>query len=113
MLAVMRRQRGKATYWVDGFEVDKAEFDRQTMPPVTLAEGISGKADKKRRKRGYPIKSVSMAVHSTQVEEAAAHDRKLGVPTEYTKGGRPIWRDASHRKAFMKIHGVHDRNCFN
>lgn len=113
MIAVIRRQRGKTTYWVDGTETTKAEFDKQTTPPFTLAEGISGKAEKKRRKRGYPIKAVSMAVHSSQREEAMEHDRKRGVPTEYTSGGRPIWRDAAHRKAFLKIHGVHDRNCFN
>lgn len=112
MIAVIRRQRGKTTYWVDGTEVGKAEFDRQTTPPVTLAEGISGKADKKRRRRGYPIKSVALAVHSSQVGEAQADAVKKGVPTEFTPGGRPILRDASHRRKYLKAYGFVDRNSY-
>ena len=113
MLAVIRRQRGKTVYFIDGYEVTKDEFDRQTTPPVTLAEGISGKADKKRRKRGYPIKSVALAVHSSQVGEAQADSAKKGVPTEFTSGGRPILRDASHRRKYLKAYGFHDRNSYN
>lgn len=113
MIGVMRRRNGKDIYVLDGREVTKATFDKAMNPSTTLAEGISGKAEKKRRKRGYPIKSVALAVHSSQREEAQADSVKKGVPTEFTKGGRPILRDASHRRKYLKAYGFVDRNSFN
>lgn len=109
MIGVIRKVKGQRTYWVNGKEVSEKEFDRRmnaakTSKPIARPRGM---------KRGYPIKSCAMAVHSTQREEAMAHDAKLGVPTEYTPGGRPILRDAAHRKAYLKAYGFHDRNSYN
>jgi hypothetical protein len=58
-----------------------------------------------------PIKSIAMAVHPDQVQEAAEMDVKLGVPTEYTEDGRPILRDRDHRRRFMQAHGLFDRDA--
>lgn len=60
----------------------------------------------------WPIESISTQVHETQVKEAAEYDRKLGVPTDYTRDGKPIWRDSSHRKAFLRAHGITDRSGY-
>lgn len=59
---------------------------------------------------GYPIASEALGVHPIQIPEAVATARKLGVPTDYTKDGRPILRDREHRSRFLKAHGFHDRN---
>lgn len=54
--------------------------------------------------------SDACAVHPSQVAEAHADARAKGVPTEFTKGGRPIFRDQAHRAAYCKAYGYRDRN---
>lgn len=109
MLAVIRRQRGKTVYFIDGKEVTKAAFD-EALPDAEPPKPVP---KPRNMKRGYPIKMVSAAVtkkrRKTMIEECA----KRGVPTEYTAGGRPVIRDAAHRKQFMRAFGYHDRNCYN
>jgi hypothetical protein len=55
------------------------------------------------------MKSEAMAVHPDQVPEAMARDKRHGVPTEYTRDGRPIFTDRGHRKAYLRSYGVHDK----
>jgi len=108
MIGVIRKVKGQRTYWVNGKEVSEKEFDRR----MNSAKASKPIARPRGMKRGYPIKSVACAVHSTQRDEAMEHDRKLGVPTEYTPGGRPIWRDAVHRKKWIKANGFFDRDSY-
>lgn len=61
---------------------------------------------------GWPIVSDALAVHHDQVPEAIADAKKRGVPTEFRRDGRPILRDRSHRKAYLKAYEMHDRNSF-
>lgn len=107
MIGVIRKVKGQRTYWIDGKEVSEKEFDRR-MDRVRVGHPITGRA----AKRGYPIKSVALAVHSTQVKEASEDAAKKGVPTEFTRDGRPILRDASHRRRYLKAYGFHDRNSY-
>lgn len=89
-------------YFVDGVEVNEHQWDELLPPPKP---GVPGG-----HKQGlWPMKgSTAMGVAKTQIAEAMAHDAKLGVPTEYTEGGRPIFRDRGHRKAFLKVHKAQD-----
>lgn len=98
-------------YFIGDKEVTAAEF---TGSFVTRPLDVNADAVEHHTAgfTGYPIESLAMAVRSGQVAEAAAHDKKLGVPTEYTRSGRPIWRDASHRKKYLKAHGYFDRDAF-
>lgn len=117
MTFVIRKIRGVNRYFIDGKEVSKAVFDAEgdkARGDKSLPEGISKKTGGKKRheKRGYPIKSYALAVTRKNIAAAQAQDAKMGVPTEYTKGGRPILRDAAHRKAYLKAHQMHDRNSF-
>lgn len=112
MLAVIRRIKGKQVYFLDGKQVSQDVFNKATDPEVTLAEGISGKANKRRPKRGYPIKSVALAVSSKQVKEAQESSVRRGCPTEFTKGGRPIFTSASHMRKYLKAYGFHRRDGY-
>lgn len=98
-------------YYIGDKVVSKAEFDGSIrMQPLKV-----GKAAVEHHTtgyQGYPIKSVGLAVHPDQVKEAQEHSKKLGVPTEFTKDGRAILRDASHRKAYLKAYNMMDRNSF-
>ncbi len=60
----------------------------------------------------------SMAVKPSQVEEAKAYDRKLGVPTEYfpdERGvvARPRMRSRTHEKKYLKAHGLFNRDDYS
>lgn len=55
--------------------------------------------------------STALEVHPAQIGQATEDARKNGVPTEFTKGGRPIFTGPAHRKAYMKLYGFHDRNA--
>ena len=110
----MKRVKGEMKFFVDGQEVTEKEFDKamdQQKPSVSSENGTVKRP--RSMKRGYPIKSVALAVHSRQVAKMREDSVKKGVPTDYTTGGRPILRDAAHRKAYLKLYGFHDRNSYN
>ena len=60
---------------------------------------------------GWPIMSETSGVHPSQVKEAEAFTRAQGVPTHYTKDGRAILTDRSHRKKFCRAMGVRDNDA--
>lgn len=118
MKFVEKTVRGRKEYYIDGRLVEEREYHKaieKGRGSRTLAEGISDHSPSRKRheKRGYPIESVALAVTRKRIPEQMKRDAERGVPTEYTKGGRPILRDAAHRKAYLKAYGYHDRNSFN
>lgn len=54
--------------------------------------------------RGWPIASESAGVHPSQREKAMEIDRNLGVKTDYTKDGRPVFNSRSHQRRWLKAH---------
>ena len=58
----------------------------------------------------WPMKSVAMACHPSQVREFAEDSRKKGVPTEFTKTGEPIFTNRNHRAKYLRAYRVHDRD---
>jgi hypothetical protein len=63
--------------------------------------------------KGWPIHSEALGVHPKQIQEAMAADRRDGVPTDYDRAGRPILRDAAHRRRFLRAKGFFDRSGFD
>jgi hypothetical protein len=113
MKKVIKKIKGVRCYFLDGKQVTEKEFDQSVerdRPKVGNGEVIKRPRS---MKRGYPIKSVALAVHSKQVKAAQEDSVKRGVPTEFTKSGRPILRDAGHRKAYLRAYGYHDRNSYS
>lgn len=58
---------------------------------------------------GMEIHSQAMAVHPDQINEAMAHDRKLGAPVHYDRAGRPVFTSKAQRRRFIRAHGVTDQ----
>ena len=58
----------------------------------------------------FPMASEAMGVSHEDIKEAMEVDRRLGVPTEYTPDGRPVFVSRKHRKAYCEAHGFYDRN---
>lgn len=103
MRGVIRGSGDRITYLIDGRQVSKEDFDA-AFPPVKTEEGDSaGLVGWK------PIISDALAVHPKQVEEAIADAKAKGVPTDFQPDGRPILTSRSHRKAYNKAYGFHDR----
>lgn len=99
---------GVRTYMIDGKVVTKKEFDA-ILPSKPISVPLAAHTP-----GAWPMVSEAMAVQSWQVEEAMAHDAKLGVPTEYDREiSGPIFRDQAHRKAYLKAHGMRDNHgCY-
>jgi hypothetical protein len=113
MKKTIKKIKGVRKYFLGNKEVTEAEFDKaieKDRPKV--GRGGGDVARPRSMKRGYPIKSVALAVAKGQVKQAQEDSVKRGVPTEFTKGGRPILRDAAHRKAYLRAYGYHDNNSF-
>lgn len=58
----------------------------------------------------WPMASWAAGVAPNQVAEAYAKSVKDGVPTEFTRGGDPIFTSRAHRARYLKTVGLHDRN---
>jgi hypothetical protein len=93
-------------YYLGAQEVTEAEY-RQVHPEAPLG-GMN--LDCPALKRGWPLLSEGAAVHPTQVQEAQDSAARKGVPTEFTKDGRAVFRNRQHRKEYLRAYGFHDRD---
>ena len=93
---------GGAEHWyIDGEVATQAEFEAAFPDrPLGNGRGLCG---------WKPIVSDALAVHPDQVAEATEHAKKMGVPTDFQPDGRPILTSRSHRRAYLKTYGFHDR----
>lgn len=98
-------------YFVDGKPVSKKKFHR--LFPDILSNGKgTGLCGWK------PLLSDALAINPSQIEEAQASDKKLGVPTEYVVdhdenghvcGARPKFISREHRRRYMQAYGFFDK----
>jgi hypothetical protein len=56
----------------------------------------------------WPMTSDALACHPNQVAEFSRRAIELGVPTEYTKSGKPILTSKGHRNAYMNMRQAFD-----
>lgn len=105
MKGIIRGSGEKETYWIDGREVSKAEFD-EAFPPKSLTGGTFGGTPLS----GWPIYSDALAVHPVDVKEHERIAKEKGVPTECLPDGRVVLRNRAHRKAYLRSFGFHDRD---
>jgi hypothetical protein len=104
MKGVIRTIKGRTVYEIDGMRVSRARFYRVFRPVSDAgAPGASLLGWK-------PLSSEAAAVHPDQIEEAREDARRLGVPTEFDPEGRPIFTSRSHRRAYLRAYGFHDRD---
>lgn len=61
----------------------------------------------------WPKESAAAGVAPEQVQEAMAHDRESGVPTEYNRRtGDAIFTSTAHQRKYLKLHGLVDRDSY-
>lgn len=85
-----------------GLVVDGVSYKRSIQ-----AEGVSIPSA-----RGWPIECLGSGVNADQAGELRECFKKAGVPTEVSKDGNPIYRDAKHRKKALKCRGLFDKSSY-
>lgn len=103
MRFVSRGWGARQTWWIDGRQVTKEEFDA-ALPNVVDEVGTGDAL------LGWkPLLSDALAVHPEQIAEAEASAKAKGVPTEFEpEYGRPVFTSRSHRRAYLRAYGMHD-----
>ena len=104
MVGVIRKIKGKRKFFVDGKEVTEAVFDKKMNTAKVLVAPHASNT-KRGVKKGWPMKNVALAVTSRRVKEARDSSIAKGVPTDFTKGGRPIFTDKTHYAKYLKAYG--------
>ncbi|MBQ2628939.1 MAG: hypothetical protein IJG13_04605 [Kiritimatiellae bacterium] len=61
---------------------------------------------------GWPLECVASGVAPSQAGELRKFYSDHGCPTEVTRDGNPVYRDAAHRRRALKLRGFHDRAAF-
>ena len=62
--------------------------------------------------KGWPIECYASGVHPEQADSLREEFQKAGVPTEVSRDGNPIYRDARHRRKALKARGLIDRSSY-
>jgi hypothetical protein len=62
--------------------------------------------------KGWPLTCFASGVHASQAQELRDHLASKGVPTEVTRDGDPVYRDAKHRRKALKVRGMVDKSSF-
>lgn len=80
---------------IDGFTMQrdfKADFGKQHHADI------------------WPMASYAAGVSPEEVPAMMKIDEAAGVKTRYTPDGDPVFESRGHRKKYLKVHGLHDRN---
>jgi hypothetical protein len=99
----------KETWWIDGQQVTKAEYDdamaevKAGLPKVP--EGDPGDCGLVQFR---PLQSMALSVHPKQVEQANARNKRHGVGVEYRPDGMAIITSRNERKRLLKVEGMRD-----
>ena len=90
-------------YAADGISIEGVYYERD-IAAEHMRQATRGAAT------GWPLKSDAAGVHPDDAKKASESSAKMGVPTEFDKKtGQAIFRDRSHRRAYLKATGMHDR----
>ncbi len=99
----------RTRYFVDGRQVEKAEFDRLMaeekagLPQIGDDPEMTGN-----RPWSRPIVSDALQVHPRQVQAVRERNAKHGLDVEYRPDGKPVLRDRAQRRKLLRIEGKHD-----
>ena len=62
--------------------------------------------------KGWPMVCEASGVHPEDAQRLRDEFVRQGVPTEVTRGGDPIYRNAAHRKRALSARGMYDRRAY-
>jgi hypothetical protein len=97
-------------YFLGGREVTKKEYERVYPPPKLGASAeMPGQWTR-------PTLSDSMGVHSSQIDEAEARNKRHGIAITYVREGENIGAaivpSRAEQRKLMKVMGLRDNNAF-
>ena len=61
---------------------------------------------------GWPLECIASGVNANQAGELRGYLARAGVPTEVSRDGNPIYRNAQHRRKALKARGLVDRSSY-
>lgn len=88
------------------------------IPQTVDVDGVKAKRSYRsevkggKPKKGYPITCYASGVNANQAQELRDEFKRVGVPTEVTINGDPVYLDSGHRKRALKARGFFDRAAF-
>ena len=94
------------------FRMGEAPRTVQTEEGKTATRDYASEHKSAPTSAGWPLECVASGVHPDQAGELRQYFKRHGVPTEVSKDGNPIYRDANHRKRALKARGLFDRTAF-
>lgn len=102
----------------DGETVDRFFHMGDAPETVRLDDGRVASRDRRAERigtparKGWPLECEASGVHPDQAGELRKFLADRGCPTDVSKEGNPIYRDAGHRRRALALRGFHDRNSF-
>jgi hypothetical protein len=99
-------------------EVVERVFPVGEAPAKILVKGLPAARDFGAERKSipaaaaWPMECIASGVNANQAGELRDHFVKVGVPTEVSRDGNPIYRDAQHRRKALKARGFVDRSSF-
>ena len=101
------------TYWLNGKEVSKAEFDAAFPSKMAELTGGGVEVNAMCRPAGWPMVSLAMGCLPKQVPEANEFLKKNGSACRHNKDGMMVVPTELERRKAMKLKGQRDNNAFN
>lgn len=83
------------------------ERDGETLKRSYRAEQAGVPATK-----GWPMECIASGVNAADAQKLRDEFNRVGVPTEVTRDGDPIYTSARHRSKALKARGLIDRQSF-
>ena len=62
--------------------------------------------------RGWPLVCVASGVNASQAQELREEFKRVGVPTEVTADGDPVYTSPEHRRRALRARGFFDRGAY-
>ena len=83
---------------------------------VTMDDGVIAVRDLRRvgvpPTKGWPLECYASGVNAADSQKLRDEFDKVGVPTEVTNDGNPVYTSAKHRKKALKARGFYDRSGY-
>jgi hypothetical protein len=95
-------------------EVDRPmgpQPDTITLEDGTVAKRVWGALPASGTK-GWPMECLASGVNAEQAQDLRDEFKRVGVPTEVSADGNPIYTSAAHRKRALKARGFFDRASY-
>ncbi len=99
-------------------QVVERRFDKDHVPASFVEDGQHFKRDFLAENKafpstaGWPMECFASGVHADDAGKLRDHFRDIGVPTEVSSNGNPVYRDARHRKKALKARGFMDKSAY-